>query len=260
MRGIVTGALVLLAACSGAQAERVQLSGRYEQRVISVGAFDKIELKGPDPVIVHVGAAQSVSIAGHSAVIDRMNVTVENGKLVIEREGRFLNMLGPKEGATVTVTAPRLVAASVSGSGEMTVDQVGGGDFTAAVGGAGQLRVGRTQAGVLNASVGGSGDLSLGQVDAASATLAVGGSGTIDVSGRTGTMKTAIGGSGDISASKLRARTAEISAAGSGDTAVHASDTATISVAGSGSVVVHGGARCTISKVGSGSVRCEGAS
>lgn len=258
MRELAVGTALLLAACSGAQAERVQLSGRGEQRPIEVAAFDKVELKGPDRVVVRVGAAQSVSMEGDSAVLERMEVVVEDGKLVVRRKERNYSISGDNERATVTVTLPQLAAAAVGGTGRMSVDRVSGGDFSAAVGGSGQLRVGQTQARKLEAAVGGSGDLTFDRVEADSVEMAIGGSGTIGVAGRTRMVEASIGGSGNVEAKDLVARTAEVSIAGSGNVAVNASDTAEISIAGSGDVTVHGGAKCETSKIGAGNVRCGG--
>lgn len=247
--------MLFLAACSNTQDERVQLSGRSEQRPLQVAAFDKVELKGPDRVVVRVGAAQSVSVEGDSAVLGQLEVVVEDGKLVVRRKGRS-NVSGPEDRATVTVTVPRLAAAAVGGSGEMSVDRVGGGDFAAAVGGSGRLRVGKAQAGKIEAVVGGSGDLRFDRVDADSMEMAIGGSGSIGAAGRARTVEAAIGGSGDIAAAGLASTTAEVAIGGSGTAVVNASDTASISIAGSGDAVVHGGAKCQTSKIGSGSVRC----
>lgn len=257
MRGLVIGMTALLAACGGAQAERVELSGRSEQRPVAVAAFDKVELKGPDRVVVRVGGAQSVVMAGDSAVLAEVEVAVEDGKLIVKRRGRRSNVSGPNERATVTVTVPRLAAAAVGGSGEMSVDRVGGGNFEAAVGGSGDLRIGQAQAGTLEAAVGGSGDLRFDRVQADSVKLAIGGSGTIDATGRARTVEAAIGGSGDIRASRLESDNAEVAIAGSGTANVHARNLAKIAIAGSGDAVVHGPARCETSKIGSGSVRCE---
>ena len=256
MREVVIGAALLLAACGGAQAERVALSGQTETRAVPVGAFDKVELKGPDRVIVRVGGAPSVSISGDRAVLDRMDVRVESGKLVVQRRGRGWSVNGDRERATITVSVPRLAAAAVGGSGEMTVDRVAGGDFAAAVGGSGDLRVEEARARKLEAAVGGSGDLRIGRVEADSVEMAIGGSGGIGMAGRARMVEAAIAGSGEIDAGGLLARTAEVSMAGSGDAAVHATETATISIAGSGDVTVTGGARCETSKMGSGQVRC----
>lgn len=256
MRATVIGTGVLLAACSGAQAERVTLSGERVARVATVGAFDKVELKGPDTVTVRVGGAQSVSIEGDRAILDRLEVVVEDGKLIVRRKGRDWNVGGPKDIATVTVTIPRLVAAAVGGSGDMSVDRVSGGDFTAAVGGSGRLDIGEAKAGKLEAAVGGSGQLRFAHVEADSVEMAIGGSGTIGASGRARAIEAAVGGSGNVEARGLVARTADVSMAGSGDIAVNASETADISIAGSGDVTVSGGARCQTSKIGSGDVRC----
>lgn len=257
--GLIGGALLMLAGCGLAKGERIELSGRSEQRAVQVAAFDKVELKGPDRLIVRVGGAQSVSLAGDSAVLEQIEVKVGDGQLVVRRKGRS-SVSGPRERATITVTVPRLAAAGVGGSGEMSVDKVGGGDFAAAVGGSGELRIGEAQAGKLKAAVGGSGDLRFDRIEADSVKMAIGGSGTIGAAGRARTVEAAIGGSGDVEAGGLAARTAEVAIAGSGNAAVNASETAKISIAGSGNVTVSGGARCQTSKMGSGSVRCDGAS
>ena len=260
MRGLPIGMAallpVMLAACGGAQAERVQLSGRSEQRPVAVAAFDKVELKGPDRVVVRVGGAQSVVMAGDSAVLAEMEVAVEDGRLIVKRRGRSWSVSGSKEKIIVTVTVPRLAAAAVGGSGEMTVDRVGGGDFKAAVGGSGDLRIGQVQAGTLEAAVGGSGDLRFDQVAADSVKMAIGGSGTIEAAGRARTVEAAIGGSGDIRASRLESENAEVAIAGSGTANVHARTLAKIAIAGSGDAEVSGPARCETSKIGSGSARC----
>lgn len=260
MRAGVIGLAALLAACGGAQAERVEMTGQRDTRTVAAGAFDKIELKGPDRVVVRVGGAPGVEVTGDRAVLDQLVVRVEDGgKLVIERKGRNWNVRGENERATVTVSVPRLAAAAVGGSGEMTVDRVGGGgEFAAAVGGSGDLRVAQVQAGKLDAAVGGSGDLSLDAVDAQEVNMAIGGSGTINATGRARKVEAAVGGSGDIRAAALQAEDAAVSIAGSGSASIHARGRAEIAMMGSGDVVVTGGAQCETSKMGSGSVRCGG--
>ena len=256
MREFVATAVLVLAACSGVQAERVTLSGRTETRPVAAAAFDKVELEGPDTVIVRVGAGTSVSMAGDAAVLDTLEAVVEDGKLVVRRKGRGWNISGEREKATVTVTLPRLAAASVGGSGQMTVDRVDGAAFAAAVGGSGDLRIGEVRAGKLELAVGGSGDLKLDRVASNSVKMAIGGSGTIDAAGRTRSVEAAIAGSGDIMASRLEAETAAVSIAGSGNAKVHARTTAKIAILGSGDAVIAGPARCETSKMGTGTVRC----
>ena len=116
MRAVLIGAVLLLGACGVAQAERVKLSGQDERRPVQVGAFDKVELKGPDRVDVRVGAAQSVSMSGDRAVLERMIVRVEDGKLIVERRDRNTRTNGDRERAVVSVTMPRVRAAATGGS------------------------------------------------------------------------------------------------------------------------------------------------
>lgn len=248
--------IFFVAACGSVGGERIELSGEQQTRPLAVGAFDNVSLEGPDRVIIRVGGAPSVSATGDRAVLDRLQIAVENNKLVIERKGRGWNVSGPREVATVTVTVPRLTAASVGGSGDMTIDRVEGGDFAAAVGGSGDLRVGGIRAAKLAAAVGGSGNLQFDRVEAESVEMAIGGSGEIGAAGRAGAVAASIAGSGDVRAGSLQARTAKVSIAGSGNADVHASQSAEVAIMGSGDVTVQGGGACKTSKMGSGSVRC----
>lgn len=258
MRAGIIGLTGLLAACGSVNAERVKLSGANETRSVAVGAFDKVELKGPDRVIVRVGGSPGVRVTGDRAVLDTLTVKVAGGKLVIERKGSGWNVSGARDLATVNVTVPSLKAASVGGSGEMSIDRVEGADFAAAVGGSGDLTIGQARAKKLGAAVGGSGNLSFARLEAESVEMAIGGSGEIGAAGRTGTVEASIAGSGDVRAKDLVARRAEVSIAGSGNVDIHATESAAIAIMGSGDVAVHGGGKCKTSKMGSGEVRCGG--
>lgn len=259
MRAGVLAAVLVLGGCGFSQAERVKLSGRNEVRPMNVAEFDRVELKGPDRVIVRVGGAQSVAAAGDAAVLDTLEAAVEGGKLVIRRKGRGVNIFGDADRATVTVTVPRLAGAAVGGSGEMNVDRVNGGDFEAAIGGSGDLRIGEVRARKLEAAIGGSGDIRLDRVDADSVEMAIGGSGSVNAAGRARSVAASVAGSGDVLASRLEAETAEVSIAGSGTANVHARTAAEIAIVGSGDAVISGTARCKVSKVGSGEARCNAA-
>ncbi|MFS0738695.1 head GIN domain-containing protein [Sphingomonas sp. 1P06PA] len=233
-------AIVALAACNGAGnaagGREAKLSGVSGTRDFPLTGFDKVELRGADNVTVRVGPAFSVSATGDSAILDKLEILVENGRLRIGRQKGNWNWSGDKGYATVTVTLPALVAASVAGSGDMKVDAVRTPRFAG--------------------SVAGSGDLTVGRLQAEDAVFSVAGSGDLNVAGTARTAKYSIAGSGDIAADGLASETISASIAGSGNIAAAARDAADVSIVGSGDVSIKGRPKCSVSKLGSGDVTC----
>ena len=96
MRTIVLlGAAALVTACHAAG--NAEGTGPIVQRDFPVaGAFDKIALSGSPDVVVTVGAAASVRAEGEADMLDRLEITNENGQLQIGlRNTRQLVRLGP---------------------------------------------------------------------------------------------------------------------------------------------------------------------
>jgi hypothetical protein len=232
----IAGAVIILGAChaSGAQGNEAR---HHAQRTFQVGAFDKIALSGSPDVVVAVGGAPSVRAEGDSSMVERLEVTVENGQLHIGvRNGGSWSWFGHHDGVTVYVTVPSLAAASVAGSGDMRIDRAEGPRFTG--------------------SVSGSGGLTVAALQAPEAAFSLTGSGDVRAAGTAQHASLSIVGSGDIDLSGLQTGDATVSLTGSGDASIHATGTAAVELMGSGDVTVTGGAHCTISKAGSGDVRC----
>jgi hypothetical protein len=107
-------AVLLVSACHmGRNAE----SREVAQRAFPVGPFDRIALAGSTDVVVTVGGAVSVRAEGDSAILDRLEILVEDGQLRIDmREGssRWFSF-GHDRGATVHVTMPALAGAAIGG-------------------------------------------------------------------------------------------------------------------------------------------------
>ena len=111
---MVAATAALLAGCGAVHAG--QGSG---SRTFNLRGFDRVSLRGADNVVVRVGGAASISATGPSAVLDKLELTVVNGELRVGRQRGNWNW-GPNAGtATITVSVPRLRAASVVGSGDV---------------------------------------------------------------------------------------------------------------------------------------------
>jgi hypothetical protein len=239
---ILAGTTLLMAACNfsaGAQDNKADDKRGSGTRNFQVGAFDRVSLGGSHNVIVAVGSAPSVRAEGDLAVIDRLDIHVDNGELSIgNKEGFSLGWKSDRKPVTVYVTVPSLKAASIGGSGDMKIDKVSGERFAAAIGGSGDMHIEALQVG--------------------DARFSIAGSGGIQARGRADTAEMSIAGSGDIGLSEFEIQKARVSVVGSGDVAARAVQTADISIAGSGNVTLSGNAKCTVSKMGSGNARCTG--
>ena len=241
MRTVAIAALLPLAACgalaSDGAGEGIAPSGSGTTRNYPVSDFTKIALKGADDVVVSVGPAFAVRAEGPSDALDKLRITRDGATLSVDRKrGIGIGWGSSGEGVKVYVSMPAIAAASLAGSGDLSVDRVTGGEFAA--------------------SVAGSGDLSVGDLKVSSTALSIAGSGGIAAKGATQTLDMSIAGSGDISAAGLTAAGATVAIAGSGNATATVDGSAKVSLVGSGDAILGPRARCKVSRIGSGEARC----
>jgi hypothetical protein len=232
-----SGAIVLAAsACNWSAADaQSHDAGPKVSRTYEVASFSKIEVAGPYEVHVTTSGQPGVSATGGENLLNETEVVVEGDELKIRPKKHHGFHWGNNGHAEFTVGVAALRAASIAGSGGITVDKVSG-DF--------------------DGDVAGSGDLRLPAIAANNLKLAIAGSGGIVAAGNAQNVDISIAGSGDVDAKSLAANTADVSIAGSGGVTAHVTGTADVSIMGSGDVNLTGGARCKVSKMGSGDVTC----
>jgi hypothetical protein len=241
MKLLAFGLIIPLAACSfssSSDAERpgAPVQGSGSSRTFQVADFSTIDLRGSDDIDVRVGTGFSVRAEGASEDLDRLRIDRDGTTLNVGRKSRTGFNWTKGANVKVFVTLPRLAAAHVAGSGDMTVDRVEGSKFEGGIAGSGNLRVAALQV-----------------EDAA---LSIAGSGDLTAAGSTGSLEINLAGSGDVDGSKLQARSANVSIAGSGSARAVVNGAAKVNLLGSGNVDLGPNARCTVSKMGSGTVRC----
>jgi hypothetical protein len=233
--------LLALGAC-GAEArhdDETRTSGQAGRRDFQVGAFDRVELAGSHDVIVKVGGAPGVYAEGDTGILEKLEVSVDNGVLRIgQKRTKFFGWKKDHQPVKVHVSVPALRGAEVAGSGDMQVDRVQGDSFAG--------------------SIAGSGGLNIAALQAKSANFSIAGSGGVTANGSAETADISIAGSGDVRLGGLEVKRAKVSIAGSGNVEAKAMETADISIMGSGNVDLAGTAKCNVSKMGSGSARCGG--
>ncbi len=204
-----------------------------------VTEFTAIHLAAPLRVELTQGPADGLVLVGHEDALAEIEATVEEGVLRIRQKARLVPRItyGPKVRALVS--ARRIDALSISGSGDIRARALKGGS--------------------IRLSINGSGDIGIAALESDSAEVSISGSGDVRLAGRTGTLSTTIAGSGDVRCAELEARRIRVSIAGSGDATVWARESLEARVSGSGDVRYYGDPAVERSIRGSGSVRRLGA-
>lgn len=259
MRKLLTlvsaGALCALGGSMGAAQGGGQAPAGATARSYDLAGFDGIAVVGPHHIVVSVGPGFSVRAEGSQQTLADTEVEVEDGKLKIHPidDGRWERRCGDRandrdgyrwrcwndyQAATFYVTLPAIETAALVGGGDMRIDRVEGGAFSA--------------------SVAGSGDLDVAALRVDDARFSIAGSGDLVVRGSARNSRVSIAGSGNLQARQVTSTNASISIAGSGNAALTVQDDAHVSIVGSGDVDIAGPARCTVSRFGGGKVRCNG--
>ena len=214
-------------------------SGNGTTRNYAVADFTGLALRGSDDVDVRVGTGFSVRAEGPSAELDKLKIERVGDTLRIGRKNRSgFSWGGNHESVKVYVTMPRVAAATIAGSGDMTIDRVEGQRF--------------------DGDTAGSGALSVAMLGVREAKLSVAGSGDMSLKGTAETLTVDIAGSGAVDASGVKVGSAKVSVMGSGGVRADVTGTANVTVMGSGDVDLGKAAKCTTSKMGSGNVTCGG--
>lgn len=234
----------------------VLITSAQNRETRNVDTFTKISFGVPGNAYITQGATQKVELEGSKEVLDKIQVSVEGGKLIIRSKDTWGSWnWGKEDRITVYITAKEFRALSVSGSGTMeTKTKLVTGDLDLAVSGSGSLKA-EVQSNTIGANVSGSGAIRLrgtgnnfessisgsGSVDA-EVTIAnkldvsISGSGKLIASGKVNTVKASISGSGRVSALALEADVCDIKIAGSGDVEVNVKRELNANISGSGSV------------------------
>ena len=253
------------------------LSFAQNRETRNADTFTKLSFRVPGKLYLKQGSPQKVELEGPKDVLKEVETTVEGGKLIIGKEGKWMNWnWGDRDQITAYVTVKDIDAISVSGSGDL----IGHGTFTTGdlklnVSGSGSLEIQAEASGNMEADVSGSGDVNLkgsctnfdSDVSGSGkvvllinikdrADFGVSGSGKIQAEGSARQVKAQITGSGKVMAANLEADTCDIRISGSGDVEINVKNDLDATITGSGSVSYKGNpSHVNSHATGSGSVR-----
>lgn len=187
-------------------------SGDMASEEREVGEFTAIKSSGSIDLEVTIGKERSVVVYFDDNLLDNVVTRSRRGRLEIFAEESYSSRLNCR----VEITVPSLEEIVLSGSGDVMVNGLSGGEFTYHVSGSGDL-------------------YAEGEVD------------DVEIS---------ISGSGDVDARDLMAKSATVRISGSGDVKVYASESFEGRVTGSGDIEYYGRPDHTLNRVtGSGDIR-----
>lgn len=205
----VLAAAALLLARDGPRAGSGSAAAGAEVRALP--PFTAVELAGTNRVAIRVGTPQRVVVQADRSVLGKVLTRVRSGVLTVSDRG----VLTSRSPMTVVVSVPSLRAATLSGTGELTVSGVAAPGFTA--------------------------ELS--------------GTGTLTASGRADRVSATLSGDGALALAALHAREVTVTVPGTGTAAVRASASLTATLAGTGAIVYGGDpARVASSVTGTGTI------
>ncbi|HRJ30306.1 MAG TPA: head GIN domain-containing protein [Cyclobacteriaceae bacterium] len=252
------------------------LASAQNRETVNVEPFNRISFGVSGNAYVKQGSTQRVEIEGNKETLEKIEVKVEGGKLVIRSKDRWGSWSwGKEDRISVYITAKDIRGLSVSGSGDMeTQTKIVTGDLDLKVSGSGSLKA-EVEANNLDASVSGSGRIKLrgkcnnmesgisgsGDVEADIAIankldVSISGSGKLIATGKANNVKTSISGSGSIRAAEFEVESADIKIAGSGSVEINVKSELNANISGSGSVRYKGNPNhVNANSSGSGKVR-----
>jgi hypothetical protein len=208
-------------------------SGDLITEARDVGSFTELEVSGSFDVFVTCGEEQKIEITIDDNLMDLITTDIRRGRLVIKCEE---SISAHRRRSKIEISVPELTAVALSGSGDVTVNGMKGGEVELTVSGSGMIKAREVKAESLTATISGSGEL--------------------EAAGKTGDLSVRVSGSGDVDLSDLIADDADVRISGSGDVELYAEGSFSGSVTGSGDIRIHGNPKMYKQKVnGSGDIR-----
>ena len=160
----------------------------------TVEPFQSIELRGAASLTITAGVPQSVEVEGTQRGRDRLDTTVQSGRLIVETHRSWWETNGSD--IRLRIGATRLDALAVQGAGDVRVTGLDGGSFSLASNGAGNFKIaGRVDR--LEAALNGASDADLAGLTAGDADVVVNGASDVQLTA-TGALGAIVNGVGSI--------------------------------------------------------------
>lgn len=194
-------------------------------------SFTGVSVQSAIDVNIEYGTTQSVVLKAPDNLLDKMDLYVDNGTLIIKMKVGIYNT----NELVVDVVIPTIDFAEVTGSGDMWVgDFANLNDVWMKVTGSGNIKTG-----------------SLGMTEK-TLTMDITGSGDIKVNGEAKAANVKVTGSGDCDAYGMLVASSDTKVTGSGNVKLNVTNDLNVTISGSGDVYYKGNPTVNVSITGSG--------
>lgn len=229
-------AVILLLTVSSASCAQTRIANDQ----FEVDDFAAIEASVVGNVVITQSNTTSVTAEGSEEMLDKLEVRVNNGKLILEMDNHHRNLFKKNAGKlTIRIATPTLTEIDFEGVGNITIE----GTFNTP-----QL--------VINSE--GVGNLTAYNLQSEYVKISSEGVGNTTVGGKAGKVEIDSEGVGNVEADKLIAREAIVSSEGVGNVSCYASEYLKANSQGIGNVNYYGKPKETVlSKDGIGKIRAE---
>ena len=227
----------IFSSCYNPFNKTVNGNGNIKTDERNVSGFTKIKCSGSYNVELTQGTATAVKIETDENILPYIETNVNGDELVIRTQDDV--NIRPSDKVKVYITANKLEAFKLSGSGDVTTtNKFTGGDH-------------------LDLDISGSGNIHF-DVNTPTINSSISGNGDIYLSGETKDSKIDIAGSGNYHADDLKSENTTIKIAGSGDAWLFADSKLDINIAGVGNVYYKGNATVNQKIAGTGKIEKKG--
>lgn len=233
---------VLLASCSvlsNAGVKVITPSKTIISENREVSGFKGIDFSTFGKINVVQGDKESLNISGPDNVVPEIATSVDNGTLVIKDKEKFtITSLTSENTLTFTIVVKDLTAFTISGLGDVQVDNLSTPSMTLSMSGAGKVQMNQLTTDSLNVDLSGLGGL--------------------EISGSTTQATFDLSGAGSINAPDLKAQTANITLSGLGSATLWVTDQLKGDISGAGSVSYYGNPQTSTNTSGLGKFKSLG--
>ncbi len=225
-----------------------------ERRTLD-GAITELQVSGPIAVDVQVGPAASLEVTADGNLLPLLRSEVSGGTLKLGVNGSFRT----EHDIRARLTVPSLRDLRASGSGQVVVQGLQGGDFTLRSSGSRSVQLAGTVARLdlllsgssrINAQAldadsvkldaSGSSRVALGHLRGEELNVDISGSGVVQAGGEVRQLKVSLTGSASANLKGLKSQSARLSTSGSSDIDAYVTQSVIARTSGAGSITVAG--------------------
>lgn len=214
--------LLLTMACSitltAPELDEIRGSGNLVTEERSVSGFDQVEFGGIGNLTIRQGSQESLTVEADDNLIEHITTRVVGNRLIIGLEGNF--NIGGMSRISYELVVRDLSKLTLSGFGDIDLDQLDTDTLTIMVSGSGNLNLADLQAGSLDVTTTGFGDTEVG--------------------GEVEDLTVAIKGAGNFKGGDLLSQSARIEVSGFGSATAWVMEDLDVKISGSGNISYYG--------------------